>query len=142
MYWLPKLHKTPYKARFIANSSSCTTTELSKLLTSCLTAVKNHVIRYCEKVYERSETTWLWPLIHVQNACLLNILRMNRRISIKFCICIDIYIWSSFIQLHFAFPYFSTELRPLIYVRNVFLPNIFKINGYISRKFSSFVIEV
>ena len=42
------------KARFIANSSSFTTTELSKLLTSCLTTVKNHVIRYCEKVYERS----------------------------------------------------------------------------------------
>ena len=32
----------------------CTTTELSKLLTSCLTDVKNHVIRYCEKDYERS----------------------------------------------------------------------------------------
>ena len=29
-----------YKAIFIANSSSCTTTELSQLLTSCLTAVK------------------------------------------------------------------------------------------------------
>ena len=41
LYWLPKLHKRPYKARFIANSSSCTTTYLSKLLTSCLTAVKN-----------------------------------------------------------------------------------------------------
>ena len=41
LYWLPKLHKKPYKARFIANSSSCTTTELSKLLTSCLIAVKN-----------------------------------------------------------------------------------------------------
>ena len=40
MYYLPKLHKQPYKARFIANSSSCTTTELSKLLTSCLTAIK------------------------------------------------------------------------------------------------------
>ena len=40
LYWLPKLHKNPYKARFIANSSSCTTTELSKLLTSCRTAVK------------------------------------------------------------------------------------------------------
>ena len=51
---LPKLHKKPYKARFIANSSSCTTTDLSKLLTSCLTAVKNHVIKYCEKVYEKS----------------------------------------------------------------------------------------
>ena len=32
--------KKPYKARFIANSSSCTTTELSELLTSCLTAIK------------------------------------------------------------------------------------------------------
>ena len=38
--------KKPYKARFIANSSSCTTTELSKLLTSCLTAVKKHVFKY------------------------------------------------------------------------------------------------
>ena len=59
MYWLPKLHKKTYKARFIANianSSSCTacTTELSKLLTSCLTAVKSHAIRYYETVYERS----------------------------------------------------------------------------------------
>ena len=54
MYWLPKLHKRPYKARLIANSSSCTPTELSKLLTSCLTAIKNHVIIYREKVYERS----------------------------------------------------------------------------------------
>ena len=39
LYWLPKLHKKPYKARFIAYSSSCMT-KLSKLLTSCLTAVK------------------------------------------------------------------------------------------------------
>ena len=62
MYWLPKLHKTPYKARFIANSSSCTTTEISKLLTSCLTAVKNHVIRYCEKVYERSGKNLFWSI--------------------------------------------------------------------------------
>ena len=62
MYWLPKLHKTPYNARFIANSSSCTTTELSKLLTSCLTAVKNHVIRYCEKVYERSGKNLFWSI--------------------------------------------------------------------------------
>ena len=39
-YWLPKLHKRPYRLRFIANSSSCTTTELSVLLTSCHTAIK------------------------------------------------------------------------------------------------------
>ena len=41
------------KARFIANSSSCTTSVLSKLLTSCLTAVKKHWIRYYDTVYER-----------------------------------------------------------------------------------------
>ena len=40
LYWLPKLHKRPYKSRFIANSSTCTTTEMSILLTSCLTAIK------------------------------------------------------------------------------------------------------
>ena len=54
MYWLPKLHKRPYKVRFIANSSSCTTTELSKLLTSCLTAIKAKVIKYCATVYEKA----------------------------------------------------------------------------------------
>ena len=62
MYWLPKLHRRPYKARFIANSSSCTTTELSKLLTSCLTAIKAKVIKYCETVYERSGKNMFWPI--------------------------------------------------------------------------------
>ena len=65
-YWLPKLHKKPYKARFIANSSSCTTTELSKLLTSCLTTIKNHVIKYCEKVYERPGKNLFWS---IKNSC-------------------------------------------------------------------------
>ena len=55
-------HKRPCNARFIANSSSCTTTELSKLLTSCLTDVTNHVIRYCEKVYERSGENLFWSI--------------------------------------------------------------------------------
>ena len=62
MYWLPELHKSPYKARFIANSSSCTTTELSKSLTSCLTAIKAKVIKYCETVYERSGKNMFWPI--------------------------------------------------------------------------------
>ena len=49
LYWLPTLHKRPYKSRFIANSSSCTTTELSIILTACLTAIKIHVVKYCEQ---------------------------------------------------------------------------------------------
>ena len=51
-----------FKARFIAISSSCATTELSKLLTPCLTAVKKHVIKYCEKVYERSGKNLFWSI--------------------------------------------------------------------------------
>ena len=38
------------------------TTELSKLLTSCLTAAKKHVIKYCEKVYERSGKNLFWSI--------------------------------------------------------------------------------
>ena len=64
--WLPKLHKKPFNARLIANSSSCTTTELSKLPTSCLTTIKNHVIKYCEKVYERSGKNLFWS---IKNSC-------------------------------------------------------------------------
>ena len=38
------------------------TTELSKLLASCLTTIENHVIKYCEKVYvyERSDKNLFW----------------------------------------------------------------------------------
>ena len=61
-YWLPKLHKRPYKARFIANSSSCTTTSLSKVLTSCFIAINNHWIKYCEKTNEREGINYLWSI--------------------------------------------------------------------------------
>lgn len=62
MYWIPKLHKKPYKARYIANSSSCSTTNLSKLLTSCLTLIKQHVIKLCETVYETSGKNLFWSI--------------------------------------------------------------------------------
>ena len=42
-FWLPKLHKRPYKARFIANSSFSTSIKHSRLLTFCLTAINSHV---------------------------------------------------------------------------------------------------
>ena len=55
-------HKRPYKSRFIANSSAWTTTELSILLTSCLAAIKNHVIKYCTKVNERNGKKIFWSI--------------------------------------------------------------------------------
>ena len=60
--WLHKLHKRPYKSRFIANSSACTTTELSILLTSFLALIKNHVIKYCTTVYERNGKNLFWSI--------------------------------------------------------------------------------
>ena len=67
-YWLPKLHKKPYKARFIANSSSCTTTELSKLLTSCLTAVKmlKNMLSNIVKRYMRDPVKTYFGLLKIQ----------------------------------------------------------------------------
>ena len=65
LYWLPKLHKKPYKARFIANSSSCTTTELSKLLTACLTAVKN-MLSSIVKRYMRDRVKTYFDLLKIQ----------------------------------------------------------------------------
>ena len=62
LYCLPKLHKRPYKSRFIANSSACTTTELSILSTSCPTAIKNYVIKYCTTVYDRNGKNVFWTI--------------------------------------------------------------------------------
>ena len=71
LYWLPKLHKRPYKSRFIANSSACTTTELSILLTSWLTAIKNHVIKNCTTVYKRNGKIY-FGLLKIQVKYLTN----------------------------------------------------------------------
>ena len=62
IYCLPKLHKSPYKFRFIANSSNCTTTVLSRNLTSALTAIKDHVSKYCETAFTNSEVNYFWSI--------------------------------------------------------------------------------
>ena len=62
LYWLPKLHKNLYKTRFISNATNTTTTNISKLLTSCLTELKSHVHRYCSKVYENSGINLNWSV--------------------------------------------------------------------------------
>ena len=67
LYWLLKLHKRPYKSRLIANSIACATTDLSILFTSCLTSIKNHIIKYCTTVYEKMVKIYFGLLkIHVK----------------------------------------------------------------------------
>ena len=62
------LIKIPYKSRFIANFSSCTTTELYKRFISCLTTIKTHVMKYCEKVNEMN-----FGILRIQIRFLINI---------------------------------------------------------------------
>ena len=57
LYWIPKLHKTPCKERYIAGSSTCSTKELSIHLT-----VKEAQQKYCETVYSRSGINHMWIL--------------------------------------------------------------------------------
>ena len=40
----------------------CTTTELSIILTFCPTAIKYHVIKYCETAFERNCKNLFWSL--------------------------------------------------------------------------------
>ena len=61
-YWLPKLHKNPFKSRFISNSSHCSTTILSKHITSALTAIKDHVIKYSETAFSNSNVNYFWSI--------------------------------------------------------------------------------
>jgi hypothetical protein len=62
LYWIPKLHKTPYKQRFIAGSKKCSTKPLSILLTKILIAVKERLHMYCATVYARSGVNEMWIL--------------------------------------------------------------------------------
>ena len=50
LYWTPKLHKSPYKHRFIAGSSKCTTKDLSCLLTKEIIFTKNEDSRKISNV--------------------------------------------------------------------------------------------
>ena len=62
LYWIPKLHKTPFKERYIAGSSTCSTKELSINLTKILSAVKEGQQKYCETDYSRSGINHMWTL--------------------------------------------------------------------------------
>ena len=54
------MHKTPYKHRFIAGSSKCSTKPLSILLTKLLTHIKQGLQKYCETSYSRSGINQMW----------------------------------------------------------------------------------
>jgi hypothetical protein len=62
LYWIPKLHKNPYKQRYNTGSSKCSTKPLSLLLTKLLTAIKESLQRYCSTTCSRSGVNQMWFL--------------------------------------------------------------------------------
>ena len=52
----------PFKSHFIWNFSHCSTTIFSKHITSALTAVKDHVIKYNETAFSNSNVNYLWSI--------------------------------------------------------------------------------
>ena len=71
LYWLPKLHKRPYKSRFIANSSACTTTELSIILISCLTSIKTMSLTIAQQFMKEMVKIY-FGLLKIQVKFLIN----------------------------------------------------------------------
>ena len=62
IYWIPKMHTNPFKHRFIAGSSKCSTKPLSILLTKLLTHIKQGLQKYCETAFSRSGINQMWIL--------------------------------------------------------------------------------
>ena len=62
LYCIPKMHKNPYKQRFIAGSSKCSTKSVSILLTKVLSEIKSGLQKYCSTVYSRSGINQMWIL--------------------------------------------------------------------------------
>lgn len=54
LYWIPKVHKNPYKQKYRADSSKCFSKPLLLLFALILTGVKEKIQEYCTKLYSRN----------------------------------------------------------------------------------------
>ena len=115
--WIPKLHKSPYKQRFIAGSANCTTKPLSKLLTSILSAIKSGLQKYCDACYSTSGVNQMWILKNSKD--LMDILRSR---SLSKCDCIKTFDFST---LYTTIPHQQLKTRLETLIRRCF----FKTDG-------------
>ena len=59
LYWIPKLHKSPYKHWFIASSSKCMAKDLSCLLHQATKYHKDGLVRCCNtKTNDNGDNMW------------------------------------------------------------------------------------
>ena len=122
LYWLPKMHKNPYGARFIAASSKCTTKNLSQILASCLSLVLLHYSQYCEGIYRNTGINCFWIINNSQQV--IKILRdINTSSKAKY-----------FDSYDFSTLYTSIPHNSLKYSLQILIDEAYKVRGavYIS----------
>lgn len=61
-YGIPKLHKKPYKFRFIAAASRSSMKPLSLLLHRVLVTVREKIKQYCRTIYKREGRRYYWSI--------------------------------------------------------------------------------
>ena len=62
IFWNPKLHKNPYKPRFIAGARNSVTKELEVLLNKGLQVLKDHFSSYCASIFRRTGLNFDWSI--------------------------------------------------------------------------------
>ena len=62
LFWIPKLHKNPFKFRFIAGARNCTTKSLSVMVNLGLKVVKDNFRTYCDAIFRNSGYKYFWSI--------------------------------------------------------------------------------
>ena len=115
IYWIPKMHKNPYKHKFIACSSKCSTKPLSILLTKLLTHIKQCLQKYCETAYSRSGINQMWILKNSKELLAIDHLKspnFNHITNIKSF---------NLSTLYTTIPHQKLKSRPATIIRNSFI---------------------
>ena len=66
LFWIPKLHKNPYKFRFIAGARSCTTKRLSVHVNKGLKVIRDNFYKYCEAIRRNTGFSYFWSVASTQ----------------------------------------------------------------------------
>ena len=82
MYWLPKMHYNPPRARFIIASSSCSTKPLSKVASSIFKHIFNQVRNFHQKSYFYKNFNRFW-VIENSSPILEKLTRINEKKNAK-----------------------------------------------------------
>jgi len=62
LFWIPKLHKNPYKYRFIEDARQCSTKQLSVIVNSGFQVVREQFRKYCSAIEKNSGVNTFWSI--------------------------------------------------------------------------------